>query len=264
MNTIEIDSLRVRIDAHDILGDINIDVAEGQWTTVIGPNGAGKTTLVECVAGVRRTSQGTVRVLGEDLAGLRERDRARLVAFVPQHPVVPHGMSVRDYVSLGRTAHHGVLRALSNADRRLVEGVLERLNLQGFAGRDVATLSGGERQRVVLARALAQSTRVIVLDEPTTGLDLRHQFDCLELLRREVRDCSLTVLATLHDLSLAGQFADQLVLLNAGRLVTQGPSADVVRSPELSRCYDMALRVINVDGADVIVPSQAATPMLNA
>jgi iron complex transport system ATP-binding protein len=163
-------------------------------------------------------------------------------------------MSMHDYVSLGRTAYHGLLRAPSAADRRCVGDVLERLSLTEFAARDVATLSGGERQRMVLARALAQATTVMVLDEPITGLDLRHQIAILELLQNEVRECGLTVLATLHDLTLAGQFADRLVLLDQGRLVLDGPSGEVVRSRELAECYGMELRVIDVDGADVVIP----------
>ena|SRR5665811_67442 len=163
-------------------------------------------------------------------------------------------MTVRDYVGLGRTAHQGLLQGVSAAGWQLVEGVLDRLTLGALAGRDVSTLSGGERQRTVLARALAQSTTTIVLDEPTTGLDVRHQIETMELLRREVDDSGVTVLATLHDLTLAGQFADELVLLNDGRLVAQGPSREIVRSSELGRAYRMDLRVIDVDGSDVVVP----------
>jgi iron complex transport system ATP-binding protein len=163
-------------------------------------------------------------------------------------------MTVRDYVGLGRTAHHGILRAMTARDRALVEDVIARLDLSHFANRDVASLSGGERQRMVLARALAQSTMTIVLDEPISGLDLRHQIDFLELLRREVDDCGLTVLSTLHDLTLAGQFADRLVLLSDGSLVREGLSRDVIRSPELAASYAMTLRVVDIDGADVVVP----------
>jgi iron complex transport system ATP-binding protein len=255
MTIIEIEGLNFTVDSHVLLDEVSLRVEPGQWLTVVGPNGAGKTTLVECVAGVRRPSSGAVRIEGHDMSQLRERDRARLVAFVPQHPVVPSGMSVLDYVGLGRTAHHGVLRALSSGDRSVVHDVMERLSLSNYGLRDVATLSGGERQRVVLARALAQETRVMVLDEPTTGLDLRHQFDCLWILQSEVRDNSLTVVATLHDLTLAGQFADRLALLRAGRLMLDGSSSDVVRSRDLSEAYEMDLRVIEVDGADVVIPS---------
>jgi iron complex transport system ATP-binding protein len=168
-------------------------------------------------------------------------------------------MSVYDYVALGRVAHHGLFHPPGAGDRRVVESVLERLSLAAFRDRDVATLSGGERQRMVLARALTQSTMVVVLDEPITGLDLRHQMDLLELLKSEVHECGLTIVATLHDLTLAGQFADRLVLLDGGEVVLDGAAAVVIRSDELARCYGMALRVVDVDGADVVVPVRHST-----
>jgi iron complex transport system ATP-binding protein len=254
MNALEVTNLSVRAGSASLISEVTLSVEAGTWCTVIGPNGAGKTTLVETVAGLRRSSHGTVSITGTQVAAMSERERALRVAMVPQHPIIPIGMSVRDYVALGRTAYHGVLRAPSPVDRRAVADVLDRLTLNEFALRDVATLSGGERQRMVLARALAQATKVMVLDEPITGLDLRHQIATLELLQKEVRECGLTVLATLHDLTLAGQFADRLVLLDHGRVVLEGPSGEVVRSSELAACYGMDLRVIDVDGADVVIP----------
>jgi iron complex transport system ATP-binding protein len=163
-------------------------------------------------------------------------------------------MRVYDYVALGRVAHHGLFHSASVVDREIIDSVLERLALDMFRDRDVVTLSGGERQRMVLARALTQSTKIVVLDEPITGLDLRHQMDMLELLKSEVAQCGLTVVATLHDLTLAGQFADRLVLLNRGEVVLDGAAGDVIRSDELAQCYGMKLRVVDVDGADVVVP----------
>ena len=254
MSTVEIDNVSVRAGSATLISDVSLNVEAGTWCTIIGPNGAGKTTLVETVAGLRRASKGTVSISGELVGSMNERERAKRVALVPQHPTVPSGMSVRDYVALGRTPYHGLLRAPSAVDRRAVDNVLTRLSLDEFSHRDVITLSGGERQRMVLARALAQSTMVMVLDEPITGLDLRHQMTMLELLQKEVHECGLTVLATLHDLTLAGQFADRLVLLNHGKVVLDGPSSEVVRSEELAACYEMKLRVVEVDGADVVIP----------
>jgi iron complex transport system ATP-binding protein len=234
--------------------NVSLAIEAGTWCTIVGPNGAGKTSLVEAVAGLRRPSHGSVSIAGQPLGELSERERARTVALVPQHPVVPSGMTVYDYVALGRVAYHGLFRAASAGDRRVVESVLERLALDEFRDRDVITLSGGERQRMVLGRAFAQSTMVIVLDEPITGLDLRHQMELLELLKSEVAECGLTVVATLHDLTLAGQFADRLVLLDHGEVVLDGPAGVVVRSDELASRYGMNLRVVDVDGADVVVP----------
>jgi iron complex transport system ATP-binding protein len=254
MNAVEIRDLTVKAGSATLVSDVTLNIESGTWCTIVGPNGAGKTTLVETVAGLRRIAKGSIAISGHSLSSLHERERARLVSLVPQHPEVPSGMTVRDYVSLGRVAYHGLLRAPSAGDRRIVETVLERLSLLEFCDRDVVTLSGGERQRMVLGRALAQSTMVIVLDEPITGLDLRHQMEILELLKTEVQECGLTVVATLHDLTLAGQFADRLVLLDKGNVVLDGAAREVVRSPELSERYGMNLRVVDVDGSDVVVP----------
>ena len=249
-----VNELRIRSGKTTLVDGVSLEVAKGSWCTIIGPNGAGKTSLVTAMAGLRPHQEGSVSIDGVDVHALGERDRARRLAFVPQHPTVPAGMTVAEYVTLGRTASHGLLRAPSSDDRAIVEGVLERLHLAEFRHRDVTTLSGGERQRAVLARTFAQGTSVVILDEPTTGLDVRHQMEVLELLKKEVDECQLTVIATLHDLTLAGVFADQLVLLANGRILTQGPSADVLRSAALSEAYDMSLRVLSVDGADVVIP----------
>jgi len=254
MSAVEVHDVTVRVGSSTLVQNVTLDIEPGTWCTIVGPNGAGKTTLVETVAGLRRPAQGYVALSGTKLSALSERERARQVSLVPQHPEVPVGMSVRDYVALGRTAHHGLFRAAGALDQGIVTSVLDRLSLREFAERDVVTLSGGERQRMVLGRALAQSTMVMVLDEPITGLDMRHQMEILELLKKEVAECGLTVVATLHDLSLAGQFADRLVLLDHGRVIVDGRAPDVIRSPELSACYGMNLRVVDVDGADVVVP----------
>jgi len=254
MSIVEVRDLVVRAGAKALVSEVSLDVEAGTWCTVVGPNGAGKTTLVETIAGLRRITSGAVCISGRSIGQMNERQRARLVSLVPQHPEVPVGMSVQEYVALGRTPYHGLIRAPGEQDRAVVDSVLARLALVEFADRDVVTLSGGERQRMVLARSLVQSTPVIVLDEPITGLDLRHQMSLLELLKSQVHECGLTIVATMHDLTLAGQFADRLVLLDHGEIVLDGAAGDVVRSPELAQCYGMKLRVIDVDGADVVVP----------
>ena len=254
MKRVEVAQLSVNAGSTVLVSNVTLGIEEGTWCTIVGPNGAGKTTLVEAIAGLRTPSKGSVSISGTMLQEMNERTRARTIALVPQHPIVPGGMSVYDYVALGRTPYHGLFHAASAGDRRAVESVLERLTLAEFRDRDVLTLSGGERQRMVLGRALAQSTMVIVLDEPITGLDLRHQMDLLELLKSEVAESGLTVVATLHDLTLAGQFADRLVLLDHGEVVLDGPAGDVIRSSALAACYGMTLRVVDVDGADVVVP----------
>ena len=249
--SVEVSALTVRAGTKVLVDSVDLAIEPGTWCTIVGPNGAGKTSLVEAIAGLRRPASGSVSISGRSLGSMNERERAHAVSLVPQHPVIPSGMSVYDYLALGRVAYHGLFRSASAQDRTIIESVIGRLGMGEFRERDVITLSGGERQRMVLARALVQSTMVIVLDEPTTGLDLRHQMDLLELLKEEVAQCGLTVVATLHDLTLAG-------LLDEGRVILDGPANQVVRSDELARHYGMNLRVVDVDGADVVVPVRHA------
>jgi iron complex transport system ATP-binding protein len=182
------------------------------------------------------------------------RQRAQLVAFVPQAPVIPEGISVVDYVLLGRTPHIPFLGVEGPRDLVAVGDALERLDLVDYADRLVTTLSGGERQRVLIARALAQGSPIVLLDEPTTALDVGHQQQVLELIDRLRRDDHLTVVTTMHDLTLAGQYAERLVLLDAGRIVDTGVAADVLTEANLRRFYGAHVRVIDAGGHPVVVP----------
>ncbi|MCW2885702.1 MAG: transporter related protein [Streptosporangiaceae bacterium] len=230
-----------------VLSAVSMDVPCGSWLAVIGPNGAGKSTLLQAVAGLLPCS-GEV-TLGDAPAGpLRPRRRARLVAYAPQNPVLPEDMTVFDYILLGRSPYIPYLGRESVHDRSISTDVLERLDLTALAARTLGHLSGGERQRVVLARALAQRTPVLLLDEPTTALDLGHQQQVLELLDRLRLADGLTVVTTLHDLSLAGQYADRLLLLSDGRVAADGPAASVLTSEMVAAHFSAHVRV--TPGAD--------------
>jgi iron complex transport system ATP-binding protein len=206
----------VALGGSDVVRDITLDVPTGAWLSLIGPNGAGKTTLVRTLSrGVGY--RGEVTLLGRDAADLGVRERARHLAVVPQHPVIPPGMRTFDYVLLGRAPHQGLRCSSSVQDRRRALAVLQRLGLEAFTDRRVDTLSGGERQRVVLARALVQDTPVLVLDEPTAALDVGHQLEVLELIADLRTERELTIVTTVHDLTVAGQFADVVAVMADGR-----------------------------------------------
>jgi iron complex transport system ATP-binding protein len=230
--------LSVTLDGTRVLEGIDLTVAEGEWLALLGPNGAGKTTLVRALSGTVRHT-GTVRIgASSDAVSVRgPRERARRIAVVPQAPVIPPGITAFEYVLLGRTAHQGLRLSASLDDRRRSLAVLQRLDLERFAQRDVATLSGGERQRVVLARALVADAPVLVLDEPTAALDLGHQFEILELLAELQQERGLTVVTTLHDLGIAGQFGDRLAVLHEGRLVAHGSPAEVLTPEGIGRWW---------------------------
>jgi iron complex transport system ATP-binding protein len=259
---IEVQGVSVVLGGASVLHRIDLDVAQGEWLALLGPNGAGKTTLVRALAGTVRHT-GSVRIAEPD-AGARRghgrtvsgpRDRARRIAVVPQTPVIPPGITAFEYVLLGRTPHQGLRLHASLDDRRRSLAVLQRLDLEAFAQRDVGTLSGGERQRVVLARALVADAPVLVLDEPTAALDLGHQFEILELLAELQQERGLTVVTTLHDLGVAGQFGDRLAVLHEGRLVAHGTPAAVLTSEGIGRWWGVdATCTVDADGrVDVTV-----------
>lgn len=250
---VEVAQLRVALSGVRILDGIDLSVAAGEWVTVIGPNGAGKSTLLRAVGGLLPAA-GSITLFGAPSARLRRRDRARIVATVAQSPVVPPGMAVLDYVLLGRTPYIARLGRESAADLAAVHEVLERLDLAGFAARLLETLSGGERQRVFLARALAQGATLLLLDEPTSALDIGHQQEVLELVDQLRREHGLTVLATMHDLSIAGEYADRLVLLDAGRVAAAGPPREVLTEQLLATHYRARVRVVDGEHGPLVVP----------
>jgi iron complex transport system ATP-binding protein len=255
---IDVRGLRVSLGGTPILHGVDIEVASGEWVTVIGPNGAGKSTLLKAVGGLLPFT-GTVSLLGAAHARMPRRQRARLIATVPQSPAVPPGMSVLDYVLLGRTPYIRPLGRESTVDLAAVDDVLDRLDLTRFAGRYLDTLSGGERQRVFLARALAQGATLLLLDEPTSALDIGHQQEVLDLVDQLRADHGLTVLACMHDLSLAGEYADRMVLLAAGRVVAAGPPRQVLTELLLREHYGARVRVIDGEQGPLIVPVRAVS-----
>ena len=248
---LRVTGLGVRFGRAVILDGVEVAVPPGSWTAVVGPNGAGKSTLLRAIAALVPHT-GSVLLDGVDVAALPPRARAVRIGYAPQIPTVPEGISVGDYVMLGRTPHRGLLAGASHADGVAVAAALDRLELDSLARRPMRTLSGGERQRAVLARALAQQPRLLLLDEPTAALDLGHAQQVLELVDELRLGAGLAVVSTLHDLVLAGQYADQLVLLAAGQVVAAGPAEQVLTEAALARYYGASARVeLGPDGVHV-------------
>ena len=254
---VEVIDLSAAYGRTPVLSAVRLTVEPGGWLGVIGPNGSGKSTLLRSVLGFH-PHDGLVRVDGVPTSGMPRRERARHLAYAPQRPVLPEGITAREYVTLGRTPHHALLAAPRSVDRRVVADVMERLGLDPFADRLLRTLSGGEQQRAVLARALAQQPRVLLLDEPTAALDLGHAQQVLDLVDRLRRQDGLTVITTLHDLTLAGQYADRLALLSEGRVVAQGPPADVLTADALHLHYGARAHVVSAPHGPVVLPIRTA------
>jgi len=251
MTGIAIRDLCVTVGRAEILRGLDLDIASGEWLNIVGPNGAGKTTLLRTILGAL-DYDGSIVIDGageHPSSGL-----ARSIAYVPQVPVIPPGMLVTDYVLLGRTPHRGAFAADSPHDLSVAADVLERLDLHTFAAREVRSLSGGERQRVVMARALTQETPILLLDEPTTALDLGHQQEMLRLIEELRHERGLTVVATLHDLTLAARFGERLALLDAGHLVQVGTAQDVLTVDTIKTHFDATVRIIDDEDGPVVVP----------
>lgn len=258
MNALEVENLRVTVPVgrrrrKALLDDVNLVVAEGEWVTIIGPNGAGKSTLLRAITR-QLPYMGLIRIAGTDNTALNRKQRARLLASVAQNPTVPPGMTVQDYVLLGRTPYIPALRGESSADIAAVGDVLGLLELTAFARRELMSLSGGERQRVFLARALAQHAPLLLLDEPTTALDIGHQQDVLELVDELRSARGLTILSTMHDLSIAGEYADRMVLVFEGRIHGAGRPEDILTEANLRRYYGASVRVTVDAGGPTVVP----------
>ena len=251
---IRLESVSVTLGGAEVVSGVSVSVEDGEWVALIGPNGAGKSTLLRAVAGLV-AYRGRIEVMGDDTSAVGRRALARRVALVPQVPVMPDEMTVREYVLLGRTPHMSYLGRERGSDLAATGAALERLDLETLAGRRLDSLSGGERQRATLARALAQEAPVLLLDEPTTALDVGRQQQALELVDSLRQAAGLTVLTAMHDLTLAAQYGDRLLLLDGGRLVAGGGARSVLTRPLIAEHYGADVRVVEeADSGLVVVP----------
>ena len=250
---IDLRGVTVALGGRPVVDGVDAAVAEGEWLALIGPNGAGKTTLLRAVAGLVPFT-GSIEIGGRPIEELRRSELSRLVAVVPQEPSTPPWMTVAEYVLLGRTPHLGPLAKEGRRDREAAARALARLDLLGYEERRLGTLSGGEKQRVVVARALAQEAQIILLDEPTAALDIGHQQQALELLDLLRAESGLTLVAAMHDLTLAAQYADRMVLLDAGKVAADGVPRDVLTETLIAGHYGASIDVVPVGGRIAIVP----------
>jgi iron complex transport system ATP-binding protein len=253
MTGLEFHEVGVRYGKRTVVDGFSTRVRTGEWLGLIGPNGAGKSSLLRAVVGVVAAS-GTILLDGTPLAGLSARRRAQLIALVPQDPLLPTDMTGFEYVLLGRAPYVSYFGSETRHDRELAAAVLARLDLEAFADRPLGELSGGERQRLVIARALATEAPVLLLDEPTSALDIGHQQQALDLVAElRASGLHLTVISAMHDLTLAGMYADRLVLLHEGRTVAAGSAAEVLTEPHLADYYGVRASVTTSDDGTVIV-----------
>lgn len=237
-----------------VLRGVDLEVNDGEWLAVLGPNGSGKSTLLRAIAGTLPAG-GEVRINGGPSGRVSRKELSRLVAMVPQNPVIPAGMAVLDYVLLGRTPYIPAWGMESSRDLQLAHRVLADLDLAEMGERPLDSLSGGELQRAILARALTQQAPILLLDEPTTALDVGHQQQVLELVDELRSERAITVLAAMHDLTLAAQYADRMILLIEGRTAATGSAEEVLTEELLEQHYGAQVVILSgPDGELVVAP----------
>jgi iron complex transport system ATP-binding protein len=245
-----IENLTVSYGPRQVLKGISLEVSPGEVVALIGPNGAGKSTLVRAVSGVIRVDSGRVLWNGKNVLGLSAMARARCLAVVPQATSMPPAYTAWETALLGRTPYLNFLGQVSPGDEEIARNALEKVDASGLADRRVGELSGGEQQRVLLARALAQTTPVLLMDEPTAHLDLQHQVHLMELATRLAHTEHLAVLVALHDLNLAALFADRVALMVEGEIIAAGSPRQVLTPENISAAYALPVQVIPHPYAD--------------
>lgn len=237
------------------VADVSVELRAGEVLGVIGPNGSGKSTLIRLLLGSLQPQSGSIRWMDRELRRWSHRDLARNIAYLPQSPVADPQQRVVDVLRLGRAPYLGMFGLESDADLAIVREVAESLELSDLLDRPMDGLSGGQRQRVFIGRCLAQQPRALLLDEPNTFLDLRHQVDLCRRLAYLAHERSMGIMMSVHDLNLAGMFADRILLLHQGRRVADGPPADVLEPQRLSQVYDIDLESIPNRLRPLIVPA---------
>lgn len=245
---ISLSDVSVHYGDQPVVQNISFDIRQGKVMVLIGPNGSGKTTIIRGITGSVKLSGGQIKYDGKNSADLSETERAKYLSVVPQNSLLPDGFSVYETVAMGRTPYLGLLGKLSEEDRRRVNEAIRETAIFDLRKKDVRSLSGGEQQRVILARALAQDTPVMILDEPTTHLDLNHTIGILSLVRNLSREKGTAVLIVLHDLNLAARFADEIIILKQGNILAMGTPEEVLTENNLTAVYHVPMIVFRHDG----------------
>jgi iron complex transport system ATP-binding protein len=248
--------LTLKYDQRCVVDGLSAEIPEGKVTMIVGANACGKSTLLRGLSRLLKPAAGTVTLDGKDIHARPARELARTLGLLPQHPTAPDGITVRDLVGRGRYPHQGFFRSWSDKDDAAVQRALEATETLALAGRDVDELSGGQRQRVWIAMALAQETDVLLLDEPTTYLDLAHQVEVLDLVTDLNRKRGTTVAIVLHDLNLAARYADNVIAMKGGAIVAVGNPLEVVTEDLVRNVFNLESRVIPdpVSGTPLIIP----------
>lgn len=249
MEAISVKNLSVAYESNTIIEDMNLLIPKGKISIIIGANGCGKSTLLKTIARINKPKNGDIFINNKNIKKVKEKDIAKEVAFLPQGPVCPSGLTVRELVAFGRFPHQKIIGGLNNHDKEIIDWAIKETGLSEFADREVENLSGGQRQRAWIAMTLAQETEIIMLDEPTTYLDMSYQLEVLEVLQKLNREKKITVVIVLHELNNACRFADNIIGLKKGKLICEGSPIDVINKENLKEIYGIDAKLqLSEDG----------------
>jgi len=254
--TLRTRGLSLAYDGQAVIRELDLEIPDGEVTVIVGANACGKSTLLRGIARLLRPDAGVVELDGRDIRSLPTKELARVLGILPQSPIAPEGITVSDLVGRGRYPHQGWFRQWSADDDRVVAEALAVTSTLEIAGRRVEQLSGGQRQRVWIAMALAQDPDILLLDEPTTFLDVAHQLEVLDLLLQLNRERRTTVVMVLHDLNLAARYADRLVLMARGEVLASGTPKEVITVQNMKEAFGLDARIVTdpVAGSPMVVP----------
>tara|TARA_R110002020_G_scaffold152794_9_gene331387 strand:- start:1130 stop:1942 length:813 start_codon:yes stop_codon:yes gene_type:complete len=250
------DNVTLNYGGRDIVSNVSVGIPDGKMTVIVGANACGKSTLLRGLSRLLRPASGRVMLDGRDIHSLQSKEVAQLVGILPQSPIAPEGITVRDLVARGRYPHQGWFQQWSPSDEAAVEHALNATDTAELASRRIEELSGGQRQRVWIAMALSQNPDILLLDEPTTFLDVRHQLDALDVLADLNRERGTTVVMVLHELNLAARYADHMILMCEGRILAQGTPSEVVTAERMREAFGLEAQIIDdpVSHSPMVIP----------
>ncbi|WDL89752.1 ABC transporter ATP-binding protein (plasmid) [Priestia aryabhattai] len=244
MNILRMENLETSYEKSSVFQDLNLEVKEGKITTIIGPNGCGKSTLLKTMGRILKQKQGKVYLQGQDLSTIHTKQIAKHLALLPQQPTAPAELKVEELISYGRYPHRNNVNKLTRKDQEIIEWAMDITNVKAFRSRQIANLSGGQRQKVWLAMALAQETEVLLLDEPTTFLDMAHQLDVLQIVAKLNEEQKRTIVMVLHDINHAARFSHEIVAMKEGEIIKIGTPLEIITPKILKDVFHIDARVM--------------------
>ncbi|MDW7669120.1 MAG: ABC transporter ATP-binding protein, partial [Bacillota bacterium] len=240
---LKINNMKVKYNNTTIIEDISFKIKENTITTLIGPNGCGKSTILKTITKSKKPLSGEIYLNNKNIYSIKEKDLAQLMTILPQSPKVPEDFTVRDLVEYGRFPHSSFMSRLSKRDHQIIDWAIESTKIENLQHRKIETLSGGERQRAWIAMALAQEPRLLLLDEPTTYLDICHQFEILELIKRLNREMGITVVMVLHDINQAARYSDKIIAIKNKKIYTEGEPRQIITEKLLEDVFNIRSKI---------------------